>query len=163
MKKLGLSALLAIGFYATGICQATTNTNHNVVLSLTNSIELSFTAGGTGVTLSFANATDYTNGVTANNAGTLSVKSNKPYSVTVKAGAANFTSTSATTMPVNNVLYVKEANQSSYVNLTAADQNLLTAQARGNATFDVSYKATPGFAYDAGTYTANVVYTATQQ
>ncbi len=33
----------------------------------------------------------------------------------------------------------------------------------GNQTFSVMYNATPGFAYPAGTYTVDVVYTATQQ
>ena len=32
----------------------------------------------------------------------------------------------------------------------------------GNRTFKVKYKATPGFALPAGTYTANIIYTAVQ-
>lgn len=162
-KKILLSFCSLVCVYTAVNAQATASANHNVTLSLTNSISIAFTAGGSGVTMSFANGTDYTNGVTANTAATLQVQSNKPYNVTVKAGAANFTTTAATAMPVNNILYVKEALQSSYVNLTTVDQNLLTSQARGTNSFSVSYKATPGFNYDAGTYTASVIYTATQQ
>lgn len=162
-KKIILSLCSAILFCAVSNAQATASANHNVTLSLSNSISIAFTAGGAGVNMTFANGTDYTNGVLANSAATLQVQSNKAYNVTVKAGAANFTSTSATTMPVNNILYVKESLQSTYVNLTTADQNLLTSQARGTNSFAVSYKATPGFSYDAGTYTASVIYTATQQ
>jgi hypothetical protein len=38
-----------------------------------------------------------------------------------------------------------------------------SASKGGNQTFEVKYKATPGFAYPAGTYTTDVVYTATQE
>jgi hypothetical protein len=33
----------------------------------------------------------------------------------------------------------------------------------GTKVFGVTYKATPGFNYDGGTYTVSVIYTATQQ
>jgi hypothetical protein len=112
--------------------------------------------------MTFSTADNYTNGVTADNAATLQVKSNKAYNVSVKAAAANFTSTSATTMPAS-VLAVKESAQATYVTLSSSDQGLLSNQVRGTNSFNVSYKATPGFAYDGGTYTLNVVYTATQQ
>ena len=102
-------------------------------------------------------------GFSANNAATIQVRSNRGYIVSVKSSAANFTSTSGTTMPVTNVLYLKESNQSSFLNLTNTDQTLLSGQTQGSNSFSVSYKATPGFNYDAGTYTVNVIYTATQQ
>ncbi|MBL7683508.1 MAG: hypothetical protein JNK00_10655, partial [Flavipsychrobacter sp.] len=47
--------------------------------------------------------------------------------------------------------------------LTSTAANLLTnCNNGGNQTFSVMYEATPGFAYPAGTYTVDVVYTATQ-
>jgi len=164
MKKLILSIVTIFALYTVANAQTavTANANHNVTLTLNNQLEVAFTGSNNNVTMAFATPDNYTNGVTADNAASIKVRSNKAYNVTVKAAAADFTSTSATTMPVNNVLFVKEATQTGYVNLTAADQNLLTNQTRGTNTFNVSYKATPGFNYDGGSYTVSVVYTATQ-
>jgi hypothetical protein len=162
MKKLIFSLLTLTGFYVSANAQATSSTNHTVSLALQNQLEIVFTSGATGPTMTFSTADNYTNGVTADNAATLQVKSNKAYNVSVKAAAANFTSTSATTMPAS-VLAVKESAQATYVTLSSSDQGLLSNQVRGTNSFNVSYKATPGFAYDGGTYTLNVVYTATQQ
>jgi hypothetical protein len=153
--------LAIAGFYVTGNAQATDNKSHTVTLALTNHLELTFTAGSTGPTMSFATADNYTNGVEATSAATLQVKSNKAYNVTVKAAASVFTlSGSPSTMPAS-VLQVKETS-GSYIALSASDQSLLTNQARGTGSFGVAYKATPGFAYDGGSYTIGVVYTATQ-
>ena len=132
-------------------------------MSIANAIDLSFTQGGSGVGLSFSNSSNYTNGVTATNAATIQVRSNRGYIVSVKSSATNFTSAATTVMPVNNILFLKESNQSGFTNLSVTDQTLLSGQIQGSNTFNVTYKATPGFNYDAGTYTVNVIYTATQQ
>ncbi len=51
-----------------------------------------------------------------------------------------------------------------YSTLTSTDQNLISNGTYGaNQLFSVQYQATPGFTYPAGTYTTNVIYTATQQ
>ena len=51
-----------------------------------------------------------------------------------------------------------------YATLTSKDQSLIANGSRGgNQTFEVKYQATPGFAYPAGTYSVDVVYTATQK
>jgi len=162
MKKIFIAAIGILGLNLTSNAQSS-NASHTVSLNLSNAIELTFTAGASGVSMSFSTADHYQNGVDANNAASIRVRSNKVFNVAVKAGAANFSSSSATTMPVSNVLFVKESAQSSYVNLSTTDQDLLTSQARGVTNFDVSYRANPGFSYDAGTYTASVIYTATQQ
>jgi hypothetical protein len=162
MKKFLSLIILVLSLYTLANAQSTAATNHNVTLNLTNAIEISFTAGGAGVSMAFSTADHYNDGVEATNAATIRVRSNKAYNVTVKAGAANFTSTAITTMPVSGVLHVKEANQGNFTGLTNVDQNLLTNLNRGINSFAVSYKATPGFNYDAGTYTVSVVYTATQ-
>ncbi|MCB0700871.1 MAG: hypothetical protein KDC11_13515, partial [Chitinophagaceae bacterium] len=55
-------------------------------------------------------------------------------------------------------------SNSAYATLSSSDQDLITTADRGgNQTFSVKYKATPGFAYPAGTYSVDVVYTATQE
>ncbi|MBL7682932.1 MAG: hypothetical protein JNK00_06190, partial [Flavipsychrobacter sp.] len=119
---------------------------------------------------------DYANGVQSSAQG-LKVRSNKKFGVTVKTNATNFSYTGSTTpaptMPVSGVLALKvSANGtggaiagsfSGFVGLTSTAANLLTnCNNGGNQTFSVMYEATPGFAYPAGTYTVDVVYTATQ-
>jgi hypothetical protein len=48
--------------------------------------------------------------------------------------------------------------------LSTSAVTIISAGSNGNnQTFDVKYKATSGFAYGAGTYAMNVIYTATQQ
>ena len=101
-----------------------------------------------------------------------------PFNVTVQANATNFTYsgsyTTGTTMPVSGVLKLKVTSNATggsvaspfggFGNLSAANQGLINNGAYGgNQLFTVKYKATPGFAYPAGTYTTTIVYTATQQ
>ena len=100
--------------------------------------------------------------------------------VAVKANATNFSYTGNTSpapqMPVSGVLGIKVTangtggsianpfSNSAYATLSGSDQDLITTADRGgNQTFSVKYKATPGFAYPAGTYSVDVVYTATQE
>lgn len=139
------------------------NASHSVTLNLNNVIELLFTNGGSGITMNFITADQYQNGVIVDNAAQIRIRSNKSYNVAVKSAAATFSSTAPTVMPVSNILWVKESNQTTYVNMSNVDQSLLSNQSRGSNTFDVSYKATPGFNYTDGTYLVSVIYTATQQ
>lgn len=180
MKKvIAILALATIGYSASAQTVSSTATQ-TVNLALSNAIELTFTGSGTAtgaaVTIPFTTVTDYANGVESS-AQQLKVRSNKAFGVTVKANAANFTYTGSTspapTMPVSGVLAAKvSANGTggtiagsfgSYTSLTSSAQNLISNGANGgNQTFSVMYEATPGFAYPAGTYTVDVVYTATQ-
>jgi hypothetical protein len=162
MKNLLLILTIFFGLNTLANAQATASANHNVNLNLTNAIEISFTTGGSGVTMAFSTADHYNDGVEATNAATIRVRSNKGYNVTVKSGSVNFSSAAVTTMPVSGVLHIKEANQSNYTGLTNQDQNLVVNQNRGINSIDISYKATPGFNFDAGTYMVSVVFTATQ-
>jgi hypothetical protein len=51
----------------------------------------------------------------------------------------------------------------SYKNLTESNQTILSnATYGGNQLFSVKYRATPGFQMPAGTYSTNVIYTASQ-
>jgi hypothetical protein len=138
----------------------------------------STTATGAAVNLAFNTVNDYANGVSSSNQ-ELRVRSNKKFGVTVKTNNANFSYTGTTTpapvMPVAGVLDLRvPANATggtiaspfsatAYADLGATAQNLLTnCNNGGNQTFSIQYNATPGFAYPAGTYTVDVVYTATQ-
>ncbi|HYD21002.1 MAG TPA: hypothetical protein VEB40_05960 [Flavipsychrobacter sp.] len=181
MKKfIAIAAFTIIGFSANAQNQSS-SASQTVQLTLSNAIEITFTgnssATGAAVTLPFTTVNNYANGVESD-AQELRVRSNKNFSVAVKANNTGFSYTGTTTpapqMPVQGVLAVKvSANGtggdiagsfSNYATLTASNQNLITAADRGsNQTFSVKYKATPGFAYPAGTYAVDVVYTATQE
>ena len=185
MKKIIIIAAAFIGFTTAASAQtnASTTAQQTVELGLSNTIDITFTGSGTAtggtVTLPFATVTDYANGVESA-AQQLKVRSNKIFNVTVAASAANFSvtnngTTSVSTMPVAGVLdLMVSSNQaggtiapgySSYGGgLSTAAASILTGASNGNnQTFSVKYKATPGFAYPAGVYAVDVIYTATQQ
>jgi hypothetical protein len=162
----------AIGSYA----QASSSANQNVALNLSNAIVISFVSGGT-VTVPFASIADYVNGLPSSDQ-QIKVQSNKGFNVTMNANAENFTYSGSTTpapvMPLNNVLYVEVAANNTggsigtvfsnhYGSVTTSPQTILKGcNNGGNQTFSVEYFTQPGFSYPAGTYTVNVIYTATQ-
>ena len=183
MKKVFAIAASILGFAVAANAQtaASASASQTTKLSLTDAVEIIFTGSGTNtgglVTLPFTTVDNYTNGVESG-AQDLRVRSNKNFSVTVNANAANFTYSGTTTpapaMPVSGVLNLMvSANGTGgttasaftgYSSLTSSVQNLITAGTRGgNQTFSVKYKGTPGFSYPAGDYSVNVVYTVTQQ
>ena len=175
-------ALIAVSIAASAHTSASSTAQQQVELALSNTIDITFTgsgsATGTTVTLPFTSVTDYANGVESG-AQQLKVRSNKNFNVTVAASATHFnvsngSTTTVSTMPVAGVLdLMVSANQtggtigtgySSYgAGLSTSAATIITNGTNGNnQTFDVKYKATPGFAYSAGNYTVDVVYTATQ-
>jgi len=179
MKKvIAIIALAVTGFAAKA--QVASTATQTVNLNLSNAIELTFTGSGTAtgaaVNLAFNTVNDYANGVESA-AQELKIRSNKKFGVTVKTNNTNFSYTGSTTpapvMPVSGVLSLKVNTNStggtvagtfaSYTSLSSTAQNLLTnCNNGGNQLFTVKYDAEPGFAYPAGTYTVDVVYTATQ-
>ncbi|MEZ5017602.1 MAG: hypothetical protein R2800_11160 [Flavipsychrobacter sp.] len=184
MKKIiAIAALVSLGFAASADeGNANSSASQTVKLALSNAIEITFTgtgnATGSDVTIPFTTVNDYANGVETS-AQELKVRSNKNFTVAVKTNAANFSYSGSTSpapvMPVSGVLGVMVSanntggsiganfSSSAYNTLTSSNQDLITDGDRGgNQTFSVKYKATPGFAYPAGTYTVDVVYTATQ-
>lgn len=181
MKKILIFSTAVLGLSLGAHAQATSSANQNTALALSNAIAITFvstgTATGSSVSVPFATVADYTNGVISA-AQQLKIQSNKIFNITVNASTANFTysgtTTPAPTMPVSGVLAAQvTANTTggtiatpfsgAYGGLTSTAQSLISTCANGgNQTLSVQYKATPGFAYPAGTYTANVIYTATQ-
>lgn len=185
MKKIIIiaAALVGINSAANAQSNASGNAQQTVQLALSNALEFTFTgnssATGATVSIPFTTADDYANGVES---GTqqLKVRSNKPFSVTVKTSAATFSVTNggvttSSSMPASVLGLVVTDNStggtlgtgfssSTYNALSATAANLITAANRGgNQNFTVKYKATPGFAYPAGTYATDVIYTATQE
>lgn len=151
-------------------------------LVMSNAIDITFAAtsstnGGT-VALVFSNVNDYANGVNSDPY-QLKVRSNKRFRVQVKTSSSRFTYSGNTTpaprMNVSNILFLKLTNNntggsasSSFNNkfrsLSSSNQTLISnATAGGNNTFNVEYRANPGYNFPAGNYSVNVIYTATQQ
>ena len=182
MKKIIAIAAILTSAIAANAQTVNSSATQTVNLALANAIEITFTGSGTAtgaaVSLAFNTVNDYANGVQSA-AQTLKVRSNKNYTVAVKANSTNFSYSGSTTpapvMPVGSVLDLKVSanatggtiaspfSASAFADVTAANQNLLTnCPNGGNQTFAIIYNATPGFSYPAGTYSADIVYTATQ-
>jgi len=180
MKKIVLFAAILSCITIASKAQVASTATQTVNLNLSNAIELTFTGSGTAtgaaVNLAFNTVNDYANGVQSS-AQELKVRSNKKFGVTVKTNNTNFSYTGTTTpapvMPVANVLGLKvSANGTGgtiagtfagFTSLSGTAANLISnGNNGGNQTFSVMYEATPGFTYPAGTYTVDVVYTATQ-
>ncbi|HYD21001.1 MAG TPA: hypothetical protein VEB40_05955 [Flavipsychrobacter sp.] len=152
-------------------------------LVLNNSIDISYMATGDGTgndaIMQFSTPADYSNGVTSPEQ-LLRVRSNKNFKVAVRCDASSFAyqggdNNTIESMP-DNALWLKvTANNtggavkapfstSGYATLSEENQDLLVnGNYGGNQTFSVQYKCTPGFNLPAGTYTMNVVFTATQE
>jgi hypothetical protein len=175
MKKLILftASIFTIGFSA----NAQQSAQQTIQLDLSNALEITFTSNGTTtgptVTLPFTTVNDYASGVQSA-AQQLKVRSNKAFNVAVKGNTAFFaTGGGASTMPVSALQVKVFANSTGgsiagtyagYTDLSTAAANVITnGTYGGNQLFSVMYNANPGFAYPAGTYTMDVVYTATQQ
>lgn len=148
-------------------------------LNLSNAISISFYSwyyGGTQ-TMHFNNVNDYANGVETGWQ-ILIVNSNKNYDVSVKANSSHFSYSGSTTpapaMPISalnvGLFYNGTGGSASgtfsnkFAPLSHNAQALISNGHKGSFRyFFTRYKATPGFAYPAGTYTAEVIYTATQR
>jgi hypothetical protein len=160
--------------------QTSSTASQNLNLNFSNVISITFvstgTASGSALSLPFNTVSDYVNGVTSS-VQQLKVQSNKLFNITVKANSANFTYSGSVTpapvMPVSTLNIKVTANStggtiagaygSSFTGITNAASSLLSNCSNGgNQVFSIQYQATPGFAYPAGTYTVNIVFTATQ-
>ncbi len=180
MKKIiGVSLILSC-FSLGAKAQATSAANQNVALSLSNAIAITFVATGSAVgssvSIPFSSVADYTNGVQSG-AQQMMVQSNKPFNITMNANAANFTYSGSTTpsptMGVSNVLSCMVVSNgtggtvSSYFTgfypITSTAQTIISScTSGGNQLFSCMYKGMPNYSFPAGTYTTNVIYTATQ-
>ncbi len=178
MKKFFIITLLFSIHIIAARAQSTTATQ-NLSLSLTDIVTIGFGSGQTGPTCNivFTNLSDYANGLPSTDQ-TLKVVSNKQFNVTMNATTTNFTysgtASPAPVMPITNILYVEVTANSTggtvpgiftnhYGSVTTTPQTIISNCSNGyNQSFSIEYFASPGFVYAAGTYTINVVYTATQ-
>jgi len=189
MKKIIIAAAAIVSFSTASIAQtvnatnATGNAQQTVQLALSNALEITFVSGnsatGATVPIAFTTVDDYQNGVESATQ-QLKVRSNKAFGVTVKTSGANFmvtngANTTTSNMPASVLGMIVTNNStggqlgtgfstSTYKALASTAANLITnATYGGNQNFTVKYKATPGFAYPAGLYATDVIFTATQQ
>ncbi len=138
-------------------------TSEPVSLILSNVIDLELTSNG-GNLLIFATPDNFNAGVNSDNATLLKVRSNKSWKVTVATATDTFTSSNSNESIPASILKVKLSNAESYLTLSSTPQNLNSGN-RGNSnnnTFNVSYRAEPGFNYAGGNYQITLIYTATQ-
>jgi len=118
--------------------------------------------------ITFTNS-QYTNGYTVSNFNSFTVKSNQPWTLSVSAGTANFSASgtyASSNMPAS-VIGIVKSGQSPYLQLTTTGQVLATGN-RGNTSttgnsFNMDFKANPGYNYGPGIYTLSIVYTLTAQ
>jgi hypothetical protein len=163
--KTALFTFLAFVLFSTAANAQANVASHNVAMSLTNVITMSMSGGD--LTISLASVSDYTSGVESATR-TLTVNSNKAYTITAYASSAATVSGDLTgtagDIPLAK-LTVKEVGGSyTAISNSSSSQTTIVAShaAGGGVTHDIQYKANPGFGYAAGTYTTNITYTATQ-
>ena len=185
MKKIITTLLLASAFVqATAQNQASDveQARQAAKLVMSNAIDITFSAnnsnaGGT-VSLVFDDINDFANGVNSSPY-QIRVRSNKRFRVQAKTSSSRFSYTGNTSpaprMNVSNTLFLKVTNNNTggsvannfnnkFRTLSSSNQTLVSnATAGGTKTFNVEYRANPGYNFPAGNYTVNVIYTATQQ
>ncbi|MCB9046851.1 MAG: hypothetical protein H6550_12030 [Chitinophagales bacterium] len=182
MKKIALILLLAT---VAGTAQAQSNeqaaASQSTNLVMSNAIEITFNSNGNSqgdvVSLAFDNVNDYANGVESSPI-ELKVRSNKKFHVWAKASSNRFSYSGSTTpapqMNVNKLAIKVVSNNTGgttpnsvnnkYSNMSRSNKKLINnGTAGGNNTFAIQYKANPGYEFPAGTYSVDIIYTATQQ
>lgn len=187
MKKILIILTLNIAclplVQAQGENNAGASAAQSAVVALHNGIDISYmTTGsstGNNARMDFRNSADYANGVTSPEQ-QLRVRSNKNFKVAVRCDGNTFSyqgnSNNAPAQMPDDALWLMVTDNktggsvsapfstNNYASLSATNKDLLVnGNNGGNQTFKVKYKCTPGFNLPAGTYTMNVVFTATQE
>ncbi|MCB0696984.1 MAG: hypothetical protein KDC07_06450 [Chitinophagaceae bacterium] len=182
MKRITLSAILAISFLTSFAQNAGSSGAQTADLNLSNALEISFTDNSSStINVQFNSLSDMINGVETSTH-EIRVRSNKKFKVTVKPSSNNFSysgsSLIGTLLKVSTVMKIQVVNNNTGGNqplsaLLTGWQNfsvlglpvtlLNNCNPGNNQTFTVKYKATPGVNCVAGNYTTDMVYTATQQ
>ena len=162
MKKIILSAILCLIGTLWSFGQTTTKT-HTITYTVNTILELDFDNTTQNLSFTFATAADFETGKTNLSAAGLRVRSNKPWTVSVKANTANFSATAGGDANLTaNKLSVRKNGTTNAIPLTTTDQSLATGLKGGfgTNTFLVDYIANPGYVSPA-TYTLGVTYTVT--
>lgn len=190
MRKIILFILILSSFTGATFAQgrpssaSSTSAHQRVSVQLNNILEFTFTntnsnKGGI-VTIPFSTMHDYTQGVSTGEQ-ELRIRTNKKFAIGVKTSASYFDysgapGTAVSAMPVDSVLGVEVASNHTggqvlppfgsgrYVSLSSRNLDIVNNGNLGSdQRFSVKYKATPGISHGTGTYTVDVIFTATQQ
>ncbi len=153
--------------------QAQANSTGTATLNVRIVDVLLLTVNTTVVNLNFTDAASYQTGVSATLPAQLTVTSNRAFTLKVRAGGTNLTSSESgntDVIPVNKIS-VSVANAAAIggtantVALSSTDQNLIASAPAGIAkSFNMLYSTAANdsdFAKAAGTYTTTLTYTAT--
>jgi len=186
MKKiLAIAALVtAFGFQSKAQQNASSSAQQSVKLDLSNALEITFVNSGTStgntVIMAFTTPDQFANGVESTEQ-ELKIRSNKSFKVGVKIDynsfgySGNLSSLNYNDIPMygfglkvtnNNTggTIATPFSTGSFTPLVGTDQDvILNGNNGGDQRFAVKYKATPGFNLPSGTYSFDVIYTATQQ
>ena len=162
MKKVLLfAALVSFSLFSKAQNVGTANASQPISVVIKNVFDMNLSSSSTR-SFSFDNLTDYDNGLEVLNANTINYKTNKAWKVSVKALTSDFTGGAGTTSMPASVIKVRKTGAASYISVSNTDQDLTTG-ARGASNFNIDYKATPGYSYEAGTYAVTLQYTITNQ
>ena len=161
MKKILRLSIVFLICSINGFGQITTRT-HTVNYAVNSILELDFDVTATNLAFTFATANDFELGKTNASAAGFRVRSNKAWTVSVKANTANFTFTTGGEAVLANKLSVKRNGASSFIALNTSDQTLTTGVKGGYSsnTFQIDYFANPGYVAPA-TYSMGVTFTVT--
>lgn len=183
MKKITLISIMLAMAMSSVLAQSNENATatQSAKLVMSNAIDITFNSNnsseGNAVNLAFENVNDYANGVESAPI-ELKVRSNKDFNVFAKTSSKWFTYSGNTTpapqMNVNKLKIkvvsnntggnVPNAVNNKYKNMRKGNRKLINkGRAGGDNTFAIQYKADPGYNFPAGTYSVNVIYTATQR
>lgn len=179
MKKIFALIALATATATMAVAQSSAGASQTIQIEVTDAIEIAFvgTGASTGATvdLNFSTINNYANGVESS-AQTMRVRSTRRFDVSVEANTNYFTYAGATSpapqMKVADVLKMKVTsnNTGGQVNNSYNNYYAINTQSTGvinngthgdEQTFAVQYKATPGYSFPAGSYTVDMLYTAT--
>jgi hypothetical protein len=168
-SKTLLVLFLPLFSYSQGVRPgSSTSASSTVSLQLNNFAEFTVTPVNTSP-FSFSTITTYENGITRTPYSSFTVKSNVNWAISLKASGSFFAASgggSANTMPVS-IISFKKNNESTYKTLTTANQSLSSGSAGGSQqtgnTFSIDVRVAPGYAYNGGIYTIDLVYTLTGQ
>jgi hypothetical protein len=182
MKKNLILSLLCFTLSLAARAQGTgmVGASEMVTVSLSNVIEISFAGTksnfGELVSLVFDDPNDYLNGIESKPQ-ELKVRTNKAFNVNIHSKTPQFVYTGnempAPQVPVDNTLSIAVTNNNtggsatngnSYFGITSVSQNLITGGGVGNnQNYEVKYKAKPNTNIPEGTYSVDLIYTASQE
>lgn len=180
MKRVGVVILLVLSSWVANAQNDVASGAQTANLNLSNAIDIALVSSNTTQNIEFNSLNDLINGVESAEH-ELRVRSNKKFKVTVKPSSTKFSYSGSyilgTLLRVSSVMKIQVTENNtggsqpffaqlsgwqafSYWGFPTTLLNNCTPG--GNQTFKVKYKATPGINTVAGTYTVDMVYTATQ-